>query len=108
MPERFVCHDGTEVGTANSDVADAADALPGMALPSATPHPVAKFGHAPKNGVDLRHDVLPVDNDRCAGRSAQRGMKNCAVLRDVDLAAGKHGVDAFPQARVCELEQKIE
>ena len=57
----------------------------------------------------MRHDVLPVHDDGCPGGSAQRGVKNCAVLRDIDLAAGKHRVDAFPQSRlVCELDQKLE
>ena len=43
--------------------------------------------------MDLRNDVLPIDDDGSAGGSAQRGVKDRAVLGNVDFAAGEHRID---------------
>ena len=48
--------------------------------------------------MNLGHNVLAVDQDRRAARRAQRHVKHGSVLRDVDLLATKHGVDARAQA----------
>ena len=81
MPQRFVGHDGAEVGAADADVDDVADALAGVALPFAAANAVAKGGHLVEHGVDLRHDVFAVDDDgsrlwaRAGRRAARRGFR---------------------------------
>ena len=64
--ERLVGHDGAEVGAADADVDDVADALAGVALPVAAANPVGKGGHLVEDGVDRRHDVFAVHHDRRA------------------------------------------
>src|SRR5258708_20083588 len=49
--------------------------------------------------MDLGHHILAVMHDRSALRRAQGDVKHRAVLRDVDLVAPEHGVDAVPQPR---------
>jgi hypothetical protein len=56
--------------------------------------------------MDLWHDILTIDDDRCASRRAQRYVQHCAVFRDVDFVAPEHGVDPLTQSRlVCELQE---
>ena len=98
VPQRLVGHDRPEVGAADADVDDVADALAGVALPCAAAHAVGEVGHPVEHGVDLGHDVLAVDDDRRAARCAQRHVQHGAVLGDVDLLAREHGVDALAQA----------
>ncbi len=98
MLERLVGHDRAEVGAADADVDDVANALAGVALPRAAAHAVREVGHLVEHGVDLRHDVLAVHDDRRAARGAQGHVQDGAVLRDVDLLAAEHGVDALAQA----------
>ena len=98
VPERLVGHDRAQVGTADADVDDVADRLACMAFPGAAAHAIREVGHAVEHRVDLGHHVHAVDYDRCAARRAQRDVEDGAVLRDVDLLAGEHGVDAGAQA----------
>ncbi len=51
--------------------------------------------HAVEHRVHVRHDVVAIDDDRCAARRAQRHVQHRAVLGDVDLLAAEHGVDAL-------------
>src|SRR5260370_27001497 len=90
---------GPESGTADPDIDDIPDGLARMTLPGAAPHLFTELGHPVQDGVDLRYDILAVDDDRCAGRSAQRGMQDGAVFGDVDLASRKHRRDPLLQAR---------
>ena len=60
----------------------------------------AKVGHLVQNGMDLGHDILAVVDDRSAARRAQGDVKHRALLRDVDLVAAEHGVDALAQPRL--------
>ena len=96
--ERLVGHDRPEVGAADADVDDVADALAGVALPLAAADAVGEVGHLVEHGVDLRHDVLAVHHDRGVSRRAQRHVQHRAVFRDVDLLAAEHGVDPLAQA----------
>ena len=49
--------------------------------------------------MDLGHHIAAIVNDRSAARRAQRDVKHRAVLRDVDVVAPEHGLDALPQPR---------
>src|SRR6266567_1931007 len=61
--ERFVRHHRAEVGAADADVNDVAEALAGMALPRAVAHPGGEIGHAIQHRVHLWDDILAVDHD---------------------------------------------
>ncbi len=66
--ERFVGHDWPEVGAADADVDDVADALAGVACPGAAADAAREIGHLVQHGVDLGHHVLAVhDNGRVFG-----------------------------------------
>ena len=107
--ERLVGHHRAEVGAADADVDDVANALAGVALPRAAADPVGEVGHLVEHGVDLGHHVLAVHDDGCPSRRAQRHVQDGTVLRDVDLLAPKHGVDPRAQAGFLrQLQEKLE
>ena len=109
MLERLVGHHRPEVGTANADVDDVANAFAGVAFPLAAADAIGEVSHLVEHGVDLGHDVLAVHDDGCSFRRAQRHVQDRAVLRDVDLLAAKHGVDSRSQAGFLrQLEEKLE
>ena len=93
VPQRFVRHHGPEVGTADADVDDVANALAGVALPLAAANAVREGRHLVEHGMHLRHDVLAVDDDRRALRRSQRHVQHGPIFGDVDLLAAEHGVD---------------
>ncbi len=96
--ERFVGHDGAEIGAADADIDHAADAFAGVSLPLAAAHAVGEIAHLVEHGMDLRHDVLAIDHDRGPSRRPQGDMQHGAILRHIDLLAGKHRVDPSAQA----------
>jgi hypothetical protein len=98
MPERFVGHDRPEVGAADANVDDVADALAGVALPPAAPDAVAEVGHLVEHGMHLGDNVLAVHEDGGVFRRAQGHVQNGAVLREVDLVPAEHRVNALAQA----------
>src|SRR5262249_39425361 len=109
VTECFIGHDGPQVRSANPNIDYIADALAGMSLPLTAPHPVAELTHPSKDGMDFRHDILPIDDDRGPGWSAQRSVKHGPIFRNVDLAAGKHGINPFPQSSILgKPEQQLE
>ena len=109
VPERLVGHDGTEVRAADADIDHIADALARMALPGAAAHAISEIRHPVQHGMDLGHHILAVDEDRGAARRAQGHMQHGALLRDVDLVAAEHGVDALAQAGLLgELKQQAQ
>jgi hypothetical protein len=95
--ERFVGHDRPKVRSADADIDHIANALARMALPGAAAHPMSKICHPVQNSMDFGHDILAVLHDGRAPRRAQGDMKRRTVLRDVDLVAPEHGVNALPQ-----------
>ena len=99
-PEGLVGHHRAEVRAADADVDDVADALAGMTRPRAPSHPVGELGHPVEHGVNGRHHVLAVDEDRLPLRGAKSHVQDGALLGDVDLLPPEHGVDAGPQARL--------
>ena len=109
MLQRFVGHHRPEVGAADADVDDVANALAGVAFPGAAADAVGKIRHLVEHGVDLRHHVLAIDDDGCASRRAQGHVQDGAVFRDVDLLAPEHGVDALAQAGFLrQLQEELE
>src|SRR5215470_4809685 len=58
---------------------------------------VGELGHLVEHGMNLRHDVLAVDDDGRASRRPQRHVQDRAIFRDVDFLAPEHRVDSFAQ-----------
>jgi len=61
--ECLVCHHGAEIGTADADVDDVADAFSGVTFPLTATDTIGKFGHLVEDGVNIRHDIFTVDDD---------------------------------------------
>src|SRR5262249_17213274 len=93
MLERLICHHRAEVGAAYADVDDVADALSGVTLQLTAADAVRKRGHLVEDGVNLRHDVFAVDDDRCPPGCTECHVQHRAIFRDVDLFAAKHRLD---------------
>ena len=85
-------HRRAEVGAADADVDDGADAPAGGALPVTAADTVGEVAHAGEHLVDVGHDVVAVELDPLAGRRAQGDVEDGAVLADVDPLAGEHRV----------------
>src|SRR4029077_19359056 len=93
----------------DTNVDDVANALAGIPFPGASPDAVGEIGHLVENSVDLRDNVLAINNDRCSFWCAQSHVQNSAVFRDVDLVAPKHSVDPPAQSRFLgELHKKLQ
>jgi hypothetical protein len=56
--------------------------------------------------VDLGHDVFAVHDDGLPFGGAQGHVQDGPLLRDVDLLAPEHGIDASPQAGLLRQLQK--
>ena len=96
-------HRRAEVGAADADVDDVGDRLAGGAAGLAGAHRVGECRHGVQHRVDLRHDVVAVDREALAVGRPQRDVQHGAVLGDVDLLAGEHGVaPAFDVGRLGE------
>src|SRR4029077_92628 len=109
MLQCLIGHDWSEIRTADTDVDDVAKALASVTFPRAGSHAVGEVGHLVENDVDLRDNVLAINNDRCPCRCAQSYVQNSAVFRDVDLLAPEHGVDPPAQSRFLgELHKKLQ
>ena len=72
--------------------------FPGMTFPAAAAQPVGKLRHLVEDGMNVGNDISAVDCNCRAARRAQRDVQRRALLRDVDLVAAEHGVDALTQA----------
>src|SRR5689334_882897 len=109
MLERFVSYNRPEIGTAYADVDDVANAFAAVAFPSSAAHAIGKIRHLIKDGVDLGHHVFAVNHDGCSFWRTQCNMQDSTVLRDVDLLAPKHCIDAFAQSGFfSKLQQGLE
>ena len=98
MAQRFERHHRAEIGAADADVDDVADALAGMPSPCARAHALAPCGHAREHRMHLGHHIAPVDEQAPPPRHAQRHMQGRTVLGAVDALAGEHRRDAFGHA----------
>ena len=110
VPQRLVGHHRPEVGAADADVDDVADALAGVALPCRRcARGSANSAILSSTACTCGHDVLAVDDDRRVLRRAQRHVQHRAVLGDVDLLAAEHRVDPLAQARLLgQLQQQLQ
>ncbi len=73
---------------------------PVMALPLAAADAVGKGSHLVEHRVHLRHDILPVHENRGTARRAQRDVEDGAILGAVDLFPAEHGPDPGAQSRL--------
>ena len=107
--ERLIGHDRPEVGPADADVDDVTDSFAGVAFPLAAADAIGKVGHLVEHSVDLRHDVLAVDEDGRTFRRTERHMQDSAIFRDVDFVAAEHRVDPVAQPGLLgELDEQLE
>ncbi len=98
MFQRLIGHDGAKVGAPYADVDDVLDRLARRPRPFAAADLRRKRSHLVEDLMHLGDDVLSVDvDDGVLGRT-QGCMQHRAVLGDVDLLAGKHGLGAALQA----------
>src|SRR5580765_4134439 len=93
MLESLERHYWPEVGAANADVDDIANPLSGIAFPRAIANAIREFGHSVEHFVDLRHDILAIDEDSGFLWRAKGRVKHGALFGDVDFVAFEHGVD---------------
>ena len=95
--QRFVHHDGTQVGTADADVDHGLDLLAGHAGPLAGTDLVGESVDAVKHLTHILDGVLTVDDVFAfvLDRAAQCGVQHGAVLGVVDMHAGVHGLGAL-------------
>ena len=56
--------------------------------------------HPIEYGMNLRHNVSAVGDDRDVSRRPRRNMQHGAALGNVDLLAAEHRVDALAQPRL--------
>ena len=63
LAECLIGHDRPQVRAADADIDDIANPLAGMAFPGAAAHAVCEVRHLIENGMNLGHDILPVDDD---------------------------------------------
>src|SRR5262249_45256311 len=107
--ESLIGHDWPEVGATDTDVDDVADSFAGVTFPLATTDTIGKVGHLAEHGMDLRHDVLAVDDDGRAFRRTKRHMQRGPIFRYVDFLAAEHRVDSSLQLGLLgELHEQLE
>ena len=103
--ERFVCHDRSEIRSADSDIYDVANRLTGVTFPRIVSNRFAELLHAIEDLVNIGNDALAIDKDDCIATCSQSRMQHSAVFGDVDRLAAKHRFDRFFQSR---LVRKVE
>ena len=80
-----------------------------MPFPSAAPHPFTEIGHPVQHGVNERHDVPAIDDNRRTSGRTQRNVQDRTIFGDVDLAARKHRNNPLLQAGFSgKLDQKMQ
>src|SRR5262245_66392877 len=97
MAQCFVGHYRAEVGTADADIDDVTDALTGVSLPLTAADAVGEVRHLVEHCVNMRDDVLAIDDNRCSPWCTQGDVQHSAILGDVDFVAPKHRVNAGAQ-----------
>ena len=109
--ERFVHHDGTQVGTADADVDHGFNLLAGDALPLTGTDLVSESVDAIECITHVLDDILAVDDVLAFifDRATQRGVQHGAIFGVVDVHAGVHGLGALIKldslGEVCEQLQ---
>ena len=90
----LVDHHRPQVRTADPDIDDGGDALPGGPGPLAAAYPVGEVAHGIEHLVHIGDNVLPVDHQLRVARQAQRRVQDRAVFGSVDMRAGEHRIAA--------------
>ncbi len=85
-------HYRTKVGPADADIHDVPDLATGEAFPASVPDRFAEFPHVVEDGIDLRHDVLTINQNRVVRSIAQRDVEDGTILGDVYFFAPEHPV----------------
>ena len=88
----LIGHLRAEIRPADADIHDVADALSRVAGPRAVAHLRRERRHAVEHRVHAGDDVLAIDLDHGAARSAQGDVQHRAAFGRVDLLAAEHGV----------------
>src|SRR5260370_7953609 len=106
MPQRPVRYYWPQVGAADADIDDVAYGLAGVAPPFTAADAVGEISHLVKHGMNLRHHVVAVHDNRCSFWGAQRHMQHSSLFCGVDLLAMEHPIaplrDASPPGELNE------
>ena len=108
--ESLVHHDRAQVGATDTDVHHGLDALAGHAGPLAVAHTIGEGVNLLQYGVHVCVYVLAVDGQGggVALGAAQGGVQHGAVLGDVNVLTGEHGLASLLQLDLFgELEQQL-
>src|SRR5215468_4349608 len=76
----LVGHVWTEVGTADTNVDNIANALASIAFPFAAAHSIRESRHFIKHGMHIGYYILAVNDDDLGFGSTEGNMKDGAVL----------------------------
>ncbi len=88
----LVSHDGTQVGAANTNVDNGFHGLAGDTHPFAAADALSEGIHLGQLSVNVCNGILTVNDERVGGGTTQRGVEDGAVLGDINVFAGVHGV----------------
>ncbi len=94
----FVGHDRTEIGAADANIDDVANALASVTFPGAGTNAVTKGRHFIEYGMHIGDDVFPVNENSGVFGCAQCNMKDRAIFGDVDFVTAEHRIDVGLQA----------
>ena len=109
VAQRLVDHHRAQVRAPDADVHHGADPFSGGAGPFAIAQPVGEVTHRVEHLVDVRHDVLAVDDQFGVSGQPQRGVQHRAVLRGVDVRPGEHRVAVlFEVGRPGQVDQQLQ
>ena len=104
--QRTIGHLGPQVGPADADIHDVADALAGMSGEFAAAQARGERRHRVQHPVDIGHHIGAIDLDAGVARRAQRHMQNGAAFGGVDYLAGKHRVAPLRHAALVRQPQQ--
>lgn len=90
--QRFGDHQRAQIGATDADVDHVGDLFAGAAAPHAGDDHVGELLHVGQFGAHIGHHVLVVHQDGIRAAVAQGRVEDGAVLRDVNVLAGEHGV----------------
>jgi hypothetical protein len=85
--ERLSNHDGTQVGTTDTNVNDGVDGLPRVSLPSSVPNRLGELLDVLKHGGDLSGALLA---DLELVEVTESDVEDGTILRGVDVLPGEH------------------
>jgi hypothetical protein len=87
MFERLADHHRTKVGTSDADIDNSLDSLAGVPLPSPTAHGVSELLYVFQDFGNFINTSL---GNVIRAETAKSDMKDCTILRGVDMFASEH------------------